>query len=228
MIKFVFLDIDDTLLDFHMAESLAIADTFREIGIEPSQKIIERYSKINRAHWERLERGELTREQVLLGRFNSLFAELGVIASAEQAQAIYEERLSEKHPFMENGQWLLDELYGKYKLYAASNGTARVQDRRIRESGIEKYFDNIFISQRIGCNKPDAMFFERCFAQIEGFKKDEAIMIGDSPTSDILGGINAGIKTCFFHCRPRDNPDNIKADFEIKSLKELPDLLEKL
>ncbi len=225
MIKYVFLDLDDTILDFHKAEAEAIRDTFEAVGIEPDERLTERYSVINRAHWEMLERGELTREEVLFGRFVCLYRELGVDISPEATQAVYERKLSEKHPFMENAQWLLGELYGRYKLYVASNGTAIVQDKRIAESGIAGYFDGIFISQRIGCDKPRREFFEGCFRQIEGFSRDEAIIVGDSLTSDILGGINAGIKTCHFNPRGRKNSTDIKPDYEIKSLIELPELL---
>lgn len=228
MIKFVFLDLDDTILDFHKAEYDAISDTLRTVGIEPTCDTVRLYSKINRAHWERLERGELTREQVLFGRFATLFSKLGAEGSPEKTQEIYEELLSANHPFMTDGRWLLDTLYGKYRLFVASNGTAKVQDRRISESNIGGYFEDIFISQRIGYDKPRPEFFEACFQKIEGFSRDEAIIVGDSMTSDIIGGIRAGIKTCHFNHRGQENTLGYYPDFEIKTLRELPDLLEKL
>jgi 2-haloacid dehalogenase len=103
-----------------------------------------------------------------------------------------------------------------------------VQDSRIARSGIAKYFDGIFISQRVGYDKPSREFFERCFAEIEGFSKDEAIIVGDSLSSDILGGINAGIRTCRYN--PEGKPQNpeITPDYEIKNLSELPSLLERI
>ena len=107
-----------------------------------------------------------------------------------------------------------------------SNGTANVQDRRLRSADIEKYFDGIFISERIGFNKPCREFFDTCFAAIEGFEPDKAIIVGDTLSSDILGGINAGIKTCWFNPKGLPCDPHIPADYEIRSLAELPGLLE--
>ena len=228
MIKHLFLDLDDTVLDFHLAERIALRGTFLEIGLEPTDSAMASYSRINRGCWERLERGELTREQVLTLRFALLFEELSVSASPERTQQIYEYRLSLEHPFMEGGKELLDELYGKYKLYIASNGTAAVQDRRISDTGIAGYFDGIFISQRIGYNKPAKEFFDGCFAQIPNFDPTEAMIVGDSLSSDILGGINAGIKTCYFNQRGIENASGIKPDYEIRTLSELSPLLDRL
>lgn len=225
MIKHLFLDLDDTILDFHLAERVALSGTFSEIGIEPTDATMKRYSEINRSCWERLEVGELTREQVLTLRFSLLFSELGVVASPERCQEIYEYRLSLEHPFMEGGAELLDELYGSFKLYIASNGTAVVQDRRIKDTGIAKYFDGIFISQRIGHNKPSREFFDGCFAAIPDFDASEAMIVGDSLTSDILGGITAGMKTCYFNPKGRENKTDIKPDYEIRALSELLPLL---
>jgi 2-haloacid dehalogenase len=227
MIKFILLDLDDTIFDFGKAEHLALSKTLTEMGITPTDDIISRYSEINRAHWEMLERGELTREQVLIYRFDALYRELGVSKSSEQTQKIYEYRLSLEHPFIDGAPELLEELSRKYELYVVSNGTAVVQDRRVSESGIEKYFKKIFISQRVGADKPSKEFFDYCFSHIEGFSKEQAIIVGDSLTSDILGGKNAGILTCHFNPKGKQN-GKITADYEIKELSELPRLLEKL
>ena len=227
MIKFVLLDLDDTIFDFGKAEHLALAKTLSEMGVEPTDSTISRYSEINRAHWERLERGELTREQVLIYRFDALYRELGIDKSSTQTQQIYEYRLSLEHPFINGATELLDELSKEYELYVVSNGTAVVQDRRIAESGIGKYFKDIFISQRVGADKPSPEFFDYCFSKIAGFEREGAIIVGDSLTSDILGGKNAGIKTCHFNPKSKSN-GKIVPDYEIKKLSELPLLLKKL
>lgn len=223
MIKFVLLDLDDTIFDFHAAERAALAETLREMGVSPSESTLSRYSEINRAHWEMLERGELTREEVLINRFDALYRELGIEGDAVKTQSIYEHRLSLEHPFIDGALEMLCELSEKYELYIVSNGTARVQDRRIADSDIAKYFKGIFISQRIGADKPDKKFFDRCFSNIKGFEKECAIIVGDSPSSDILGGKNAGILTCRFN--PQGKHSNITPDFEIKKLAELAPLL---
>ncbi len=228
MIKNVFLDLDDTILDFHAAERVALADTFREVGIDPSPKLLQRYGEINRACWRRLERRELTRTEVLHERFRILYGEIGSDADAERTQAIYEYRLSLEHPFMDGGEELLQALYGKYKLYLASNGTASVQDRRIKDTGIDRYFDGIFISQRIGYDKPSREFFDACFASFPEILPEESIIVGDSLTSDIQGGKSCKMMTCHFNPQGKENNTGITPDFEIRSLGELPELLRRI
>lgn len=228
MVKYVLLDIDDTLLDFKKAEAIAIRKTFSTMGIAVDDALIARYSEINMAQWERLERGELTREQVLVTRFDILFEEMGMNIPSEMAQATYEYLLGIGHYFIDGAEELLEALYGKYKLYVVSNGTANVQDRRLKSAGIGKYFEKIFISERVGHNKPSKEFFDAALSQIEDFDRDSAVLVGDSLTSDILGGINAGIKTCWFNPHGKQPRPDIIPDYEIKSLSELPKLLEKL
>lgn len=228
MIKHVLLDIDDTILDFKKAEAIAIRKTFQHMGIPVDDELIARYSEINQRQWERLERGELTREQVLLTRFRLLFDEIGVNAPPEVAQTTYEYLLGIGHYFIDGAEELLKELYGKYELYVVSNGTAYVQDRRLKSADIGKYFKNIFISERVGYNKPAKEFFDTAFAGEESFDRSCAILVGDSLTSDILGGINAGVKTCWFNPKNKPPREDIVPDYEIKSLSELPELLERI
>ena len=172
-----------------------------------------------------MELGELCRDEVLTKRFEIFFGELNVCASPEKTQDLYAHRLSLEHPFMEGGEELLKELFGKFKLYIASNGIAIVQDRRIKDTGIAKYFDGIFISQRIGYNKPAKEFFDACFGEIPNFDKESAIIVGDSLSSDILGGKNAGIRTCYFNPKRKPNTTDIIPDYEIHDLGELSPLL---
>lgn len=228
MIKHVFLDLDDTLLDFHLAERIALGKTFSKMGVPNDEAIMQRYSEINRSCWERLEAGEWTRGEVLVGRFKLLFAEIGSSADPERTQAIYEDELCVGHYFLPGAEKLLADLYGKYKLYITSNGTARVQDARIASAGIAKYFDGIFISQRVGADKPSPIFFERTFAAIDGFSAEEAIIVGDSLTSDIMGGRDAGIVTCLYNPRARAGRIDIIPDYEIRSLDELIPIIEKI
>ena len=224
MIKTVFLDLDDTLLDFHRSEAVAIAETLSGFGIEPTEAIKKRYSEINRSMWEQLELGTMTREQILVRRFELLFAELGVNIDGMDARRTYEWNLGGSYFYIDGAETLLSELSAKYDLYLMSNGTAAVQDRRIDASGIAKYFKGIFISEKVGYNKPSREFFERCFAEIPDFKKEESIIVGDSLSSDIQGGINAGIKTCHYNSRD-EHKDGITPDYTVNTLEELPMLL---
>lgn len=226
MIEFLFLDLDDTILDFQKAERLALAKTLESFGLPPTDTVLARYHEINREHWERLERKELTRQQVLVGRFAALFAEMGLSAQAEKVARAYEENLSQGHYFLPGAEEALKSLSKKYKLYLASNGTARVQAGRLKSAGIIPYFQEIFVSEEMGYNKPDPAYFDACFARIPGFRKDRAMMVGDSLTSDILGGIQAGIATCWVN--PHHKTGSIRPDYEIESITQLEALLKNL
>lgn len=226
MIEFLFLDLDDTILDFQKAERLALAKTLESFGLPPTDTVLARYHEINREHWERLERKELTRQQVLVGRFAALFAKMGLSAQAEQVARAYEENLSQGHYFLPGAEEALKSLRKKYKLYLASNGTARVQAGRLKSAGIIPYFQEIFVSEEMGYNKPDPAYFDACFARIPGFRKDRAMMVGDSLTSDILGGIQAGIATCWVN--PHHKTGEIHPDYEIESIVQLEALLKNL
>lgn len=228
MIKHIFLDLDDTLLDFHLAERIALSATFAEMGVPNDEATLKRYSEINRSCWERLERGEWTRREVLVGRFKLLFAEISLSIDPDATQQMYEDKLCIGHYFLDGAEDLIRKLYGKYKLYITSNGTARVQDSRIASADLAGYFDGIFISQRVGADKPSPLFFERVFEAIPGFDRREAIILGDSLTSDIQGGRDAGITTCLFNPKGRPGRDDIIPDYEIRALSEFIPLIESL
>lgn len=225
MIEFLFLDLDDTILDFHKAEHIALGKTFTFFGLSPEQHILDRYSLINQAHWQMLERRELTREQVLVRRFGVLFQEFGLPVDPEAVAAKYEENLSIGHYFLPGAEEAVKSLSKKYKLYLASNGTARVQAGRLKSAKLAPWFQEIFVSQAIGANKPDKAYFERCFAKIPGFERRKCMMVGDSLTSDIQGGINAGIQTCWVNPTGK-KATTIRPDYEIAALSQLEDLLE--
>ena len=228
MIRFVLMDLDDTILDFHRAEAAAVSRTFERMGIEPSTELVQRYSEINAAHWRMLERGEITRPQVLIGRFRQLFSEIGADCDPEKTQQIYEAHLSRGHYFIPGAEQLLRDLHGEYLLYLVSNGNAVVQEGRLKSAGIAPFFEDIFISEEVGADKPSREYFDRCFAKIPEFQPEQAILIGDSPTSDILGGIHAGVKTCWFNPDHRPPHPDIQADFEIDRLSALPALLKSI
>ena len=228
MIEFLFLDLDDTILDFHKAERLAISKTFADFGVDPTDEVLHRYHLINKSCWERLERGEWTREQVLTRRFELLFAEYGVRVDPVACARAYEKNLSIGHYFLPGAEEAVDRLSQKYRLFLASNGTASVQKGRMTSANLYRFFEKVFVSQEIGANKPAIEYFERCFAQIPGFDKSKAIIVGDSLTSDILGGQNAGIATCWVNPHHKERRSDIRVDYEIEALSQLEALLESL
>lgn len=225
MVEFLFLDLDDTVLDFGKAERNALSKTLDAFGVEPTDAICARYSQINLQHWKMLERGELTREQLKEGRFSVLFRELGMEVDAKECTKAYEGFLAVGHWFLPGAEEAVKELAGKYRLFLASNGTSHVQAGRLTSAQLYPYFEKVFISQEIGHNKPSKAFFDACFAQIPGFDREKCMMVGDSLTSDMQGGINAGIKTCWVN--PKHDPSgDIRPDYEIEALAQLPELLD--
>ncbi len=226
MIEFLFLDLDDTILDFHKAEQVALSKTVSAFGAEPTKAVLDRYHVINQQQWERLERGELTREQVLVNRFVLLFQELGMDIDPLSCTKAYSRNLSMGHYFLPGAEETVKRLSRKHRLFLASNGTASVQHGRLESAGLYPYFEKIFISQEVGYNKPSKEFFSNCFAQIPGFDPNKAMIVGDSLTSDIRGGKNAGILTCWVNRENKIPPDDIQPDYEITSVAELEALLE--
>ena len=227
MIEYLFLDLDDTILDFKKAEYIAIGKTISDFGVEPTDAVRHRYHEINKWHWEQLELGKLTRAEVLENRFKVLFAELGVEVNATAVARTYEKNLSQGHWFLPGAEETVDFLSKKYRLFLASNGTASVQKGRMTSANLYRFFETVFVSQEIGHNKPSREYFDACFATIPGVDREKAMIVGDSLSSDIKGGINAGIKTVWV------NPDHkpcgdIRPDYEIEALHQLPALLETL
>ena len=228
MIEFLFIDLDDTILDFHKAERIALAKTIRDFGVEPTEHVLHRYHIINKLHWEMLERGELTRAEVQVGRFRALFEELGVAVDAAAVAAKYSENLAIGHYFMPGAEEAVEALSKKYRLFLASNGTASVQKGRMTSANLYRFFEQVYVSQEIGHNKPSKAYFDACFARIPDFDPARAMIVGDSLTSDIRGGINAGIKTCWVNPAHDPGRPDIRPDYEIEALSQLSALLETL
>ena len=229
MIRYLFLDLDNTILDFSKAESIAIRKTMRQYGLEPTDALAARYSAINDLHWKALERGELTKPQVITGRFAVFFAEQGITVDAEKVAKTYETYLSQGHWYLPGAEEAVKEkLFGKYRLFLASNGTPVVQHGRMTSADLYPYFEQSFISEEIGYNKPAREYFKIAFSRIPGFKREECIMVGDSLTGDIQGGKNAGLRTVWINPGHKTAPDHLKPDYEIEYLADLPALLEEI
>lgn len=226
--EFILIDLDETVFDFKQAERIALANTLRAYGLEPTPEVVSRYKAINRRLWEQLELGEVTRQQVLEDRFGKLFESYGLEVDKAACGAAYGDGLSIKHYYLPGAEEALEKLQGKYRLFIASNGTASVQRRRMDSADLYRFFEDIFISQEIGAEKPNPEFFEGAFARIPGFDKSRAMIVGDRISSDIVGGNNAGIATCWVNASGESHDPGVRVDYEIKSLAELPELLEKL
>lgn len=229
MIKVILWDIDGTLLDFGAAEKAAIHQCFASHGLgECTDDMLERYIVINRRYWEALEKGELTKPEVLVGRFREFFETEGLpVEKAESFNAEYQVRLGDTVVFCDNGFELVQKYKGELKQYAVTNGTKVAQDRKLKNSGLDVLLDGIFISDVLEVEKPNIGFFDLVFAEIGNYAKDEVLIVGDSLTSDMQGGVNAGIVTCWYNPKGFVNNKKIDINFEIKNLWEIEQILQK-
>ena len=227
MIKAILWDIDGTILDFIRAEHAAIKKCFEVFQLgDCTDEMIARYSKINKGYWEKLERKEITKPELLVGRFKDFFAGENIITDcAKEFNKEYQVRLGDTICFCDNSYELLKSLKGRVKQYAVTNGTKIAQDKKLSKSGLIEVFDDIFISEEVGYEKPDVRFFEHVWAKIGAYRPDEVMIVGDSLTSDMKGGNNAGIVCCWYNPKKVPNTKNLKIDYEIENLNEIKALI---
>ena len=226
-IKVILWDIDGTLLDFKAAETAGIRMGFAHFNLGTcTDEMLERYASINTGYWEALERGELTREQVLTGRFYDFFRQEGIPTDCVEAfNDLYQKNLGETIVFRDNAYELVQSLKGKVLQCAASNGTKVAQDRKLEKSGLGVLLDYVFISEQIGAEKPTTGFFDAIFETLPDYRREEYLIVGDSLTSDIRGGNNAGIRTCWYNPSKKKKNQDVRVDMEIRSLQEIRDIL---
>ena len=223
MFDIILWDVDGTLLDFDAAERAAIRALFQKYGLgECTDAMLRRYSEINVGFWERLERGEITKQEVLLGRFTQFFGECGVDPSIAAAfNADYQLKLGDTIVYRDDSFEIVRSLRGKVKQYVVSNGTVAAQTKKMQRSGFGELMDGVFLSEELGVEKPNVAFFEKVFAAIRPTDLSEIMIVGDSLTSDIQGGINAGILTCWYNPENKPLPAQYRVDFIIRDLHEL-------
>lgn len=227
MIKVILWDIDGTILNFLKSENYAIKKCFAALNIcECDDAMVGRYSLINNKYWEMLERGEITKPQVQRGRFEELFALEGIqFDRIDDLNKMYQIALGDKVFFNDDSFELLKSLKGRVLQYAVTNGTITAQENKMKQSGLDNVFDGVFISDKVGYEKPTISFFNAVFEAIGSFEKDEVLIVGDSLTSDIQGGNNAGILCCWYNPDGHSNNKNFRIDYEIKNLNEILDII---
>ena len=228
MIKVVLWDIDGTLLSFKLAERAAIGTCFQIFGLgELTDEMLADYSAINARYWKRLELGELTKPEVLRGRFEEFFTAYGLDTSCVDAfNAEYQVRLGETVVFNDNAKELVERLRGKVKQYAVTNGTLVAQRGKLKNSGLDRLLDDVFISDVVGVEKPGKAFFDAVFAAIGPCGSDEVLIVGDSLTSAIKGGNNAGILCGWYNPDGAPVPEDIRVDYDIRDLNAVKLILE--
>ncbi len=215
-------DADNTLMDFYAAEEEGIKNTCLAFGIEYIKQTGELYSKINDGFWKRFEKGEIKREEIKVGRFREFIKTLGLNLSPKEMSQRYIEELSCGKMLLDGALDTCRRLSEKYAMYIVTNGNAYVQRRRFDGCGLEPFFKDVFISEELGAKKPDKQFFLKVFEEIEEKDTSRICIIGDSMSSDILGGINAGIDTCFFN--RYDTQRLYEPTYEVKNFTEMEKL----
>lgn len=220
----VLFDLDDTLFDFGAAEAVAIRQVLKNNGLPSDNKAVKTYSAINLHYWKLFESGKIKREQIFTERFAALLDTFGTEGDAVKLSSEYGMLLSTQHQLVDGAEDILAYCKNKgYRIYIASNGLSSTQHRRIAESGVAGYFDRVFVSEDTGYKKPEKGFFD--FILENGDEKDHSrmLIVGDSQTSDILGGINAGIDTCWLN--PSAKVSSCKPTYEISRLADLKRIL---
>lgn len=220
----LFLDLDNTLLEFNKAEAYAIRQVLISHCLPSDDKAVKTYSAINKSFWESFERGEIPKSRIYTERFVKLFEVFGADGDPEAFSKEYGAKLSEGFFTVEGAFPVLDYLKQKgYKLYATTNGISATQYRRIEGSGLKPYFDKVFVSENAGCQKPEKGYFDYVVSNIPESDKTKMLIVGDSQSSDILGGLNAGIDTCWYN--PEHLPAKYPSKFEISTLDRLKEIL---
>lgn len=222
--KILLFDADGTLLDFDRAEEQAVVKALEKNGVKPSREIIEKYSQINLSLWKKMERGEINREDIMERRFKETFEFFELPYCSEMnIENDYFVFLAEEHELITDAEEVCRRLSQRHRMYIVTNGTARIQHSRWNKSGLNDFFDGVFISEELGFHKPSRDFFHAVFerAGIREADKPSVLLIGDSYSSDITGAFNAGIMSCWFNPKGEALDDKKAPDYEIRELKEL-------
>lgn len=222
----IFWDVDGTLLDFLYSQQFAIRKCFKTAGLEITDEQISRYSQINDDYWKRLELGEITKEELLTGRFAALFCEYGISGiDLKVFCQEYQEALGSVFSFIDDALTICKTLRGRYKQYVVTNGVSSTQRNKLKLSGLDAVMDGIFISEEIGFPKPQKEFFTYCLERIPEKDRSKILIVGDSLTSDIKGGAQMGIPTCWYRRDGKENDTPWKPDHEISDLHMIYDIL---
>ena len=221
--KYLLWDIDGTILDFEAAEAAAIRTLFKKYRLgDCSNEMLRRYSKINKKYWEALERGEMTKPEILVGRFTEFLSSEGLDNKiAASFNADYQLALGDTIVSHDDALNLVKYLKGKYIQPIITNGTRTAQEKKLSLSGLNQVMDYIFISEIIGYEKPSLEFFKKVISTIGINDLSQALIIGDSLTSDIQGGKNAGIDTCWYNFRQEENRSTLNPTYTISDLHDL-------
>lgn len=219
----ILFDADNTLLDFDAAENKALQETLEHYGLPTDAATMDTYRQINGRLWASLEKGEIRRDRLLAERFTRFLKALGVEGKGKGAEMnqYYLEHLASHPDIIPGSLEVLNELAEVATLAVVSNGVQRVQTQRVQESGVAAYMEDVFISEKMGCDKPDRRCFDQALRQLGVENRSHVLVVGDGLNSDIRGGINAGLDTCWYNPAGAENTTGLKPTYEIRTLAEL-------
>ena len=223
--RFLLLDADDTLFDFQTAEARALKAAMLADHKEYKEEYLPVYSSINLALWKQLELGEVTKAQLQRLRFERFYAKIGMPGDSENVRRLYPEKLGEQGILLPGAMELVQELSRTRQLYLVTNGMEAIQRNRLRHSGLLPYLRGVFISEVIGVPKPQKAFFDAVAKEIPGYEREQVLLIGDSLTSDMRGGVNAGVDTCWYNAKGEPNNTEVCPTYEVKNYEEFRQLL---
>ena len=219
--EFLLLDADETLFDFTRCEHDALCDALREVGIEPNEEMIHTYSAINDRFWKMLERGEIEKNELRVARFTEFCRHYGFEVDVPRLATGYTDALSTKGYLIPGALEVCRKLAKHCKLYIITNGIATVQRGRFEPSALRELIQELFISEEIGAEKPSSLYFDTVASRIPDFSCEKALVVGDSLSSDMRGGINAGIDTCWFNPKNKEAPKDLPITYVIRTLEAL-------
>ena len=217
----LWFDADNTLFDYNLAESTALLNTFQIHGLPVDEAAMETYREINHKLWRALERGEIKPDVLRVKRFEQFLEALGANGSPEELSITYVEQLGLRTDLIDGALETLQQLRESSRFALITNGLTAVQRSRLSLSPLKDFFEAMVISEEIGVAKPHAAFFETAHERTGRPPKSEILVIGDNLSSDIQGGINFGVDTCWFNPHGDPRPDGLAITYEIRSLKEL-------
>lgn len=222
----ILFDADETLFDFKKSERYAFTESFKQFNLPgDKEECMKKYHEINTAIWKEFEKGTITSTELKVERFNRLFREIGVNNDPKEFSEAYMYHLSNASFIYDESFKVLEYLKDKYRLAIITNGLIDVQQKRIRESKISHYFEAIVISDEIKIAKPNAEIFNYTFSKMGINNKNKVLMVGDSLSSDIKGGINAEIDICWINADNKVKPNDMNITYEITDILMLKDIL---
>lgn len=216
----VLFDADQTLLDFKRSESAALCEALAAMGVAADENMLAKYSEINSAVWKRLERGEITKTELKTVRFAEFCDFYSLPIDATRLAECYLAALATKSFLLDGALEVCRTLASSCRLYIITNGIASVQHGRLDPSPIRPYFQALFISDELGAEKPDKAFFDKVAEKIPDFDPADTLVIGDSLSSDIRGGINAGLDTCWLNPSGAQVPCDMEITYTVKRLED--------